>query len=538
MTESSRQNRTIATARLFVVVMVVLIAVGSRGAIPIRPPIVIALVAAVLSVGWVLWARTGRSPGLVLGVEFAADVVLIAFLARFTGGLTSPFRLLYLVPVISAAARLGSRTGNAIAVLAVVTYLGLIPAGPAPWVYLEQPGAFAEITVLVVALLLVATLVGQISRRAAVGESDLADALSELSIAHLRMTNVIASIRSGIVIADAGGRVVVLNRGGEEILGMKAGSVVGRDYRVAFAEVPAFCERLASTLEAGRPETRAEFFVRQPGGRSVPIGLTTSILKDDADVDRGVIAVFQDLTEARRLEERSRHEDRLAALGEFAAGLAHEIRNPLNAIKGSVDMLRESLKPSVEDARLFDLVSREVDRLNRLVNDVLAYGRMESGERESVRLDSLIEEVATLARNHPSFRPDITLETGGPPGRVEGHVNPEQAKRVLLNLMINAFEAIEGAGRVRVYAVPRTGFLARGLEGDPSDGVALVVEDTGSGISAERRAGIFQPFTTSKKGGTGLGLAIVDKIVRAHDGRIAVASEPGRGSKFVVYLPH
>jgi two-component system sensor histidine kinase PilS (NtrC family) len=537
LTENSRLNRTIATARLFVAVMVVLIAVGSGDVIPARPPIVIALVAAVLSLAWVLWARTGRAAGLLLGVEFAADVVLVAFLARFTGGLTSPFRLLYLVPVISAAARLGSRAGNAIAVLAVITYLSLIPAGPAPWIYLEQPGAFAEITVLVVALLLVATLVGQISRRATVGERDLADALSELSIAHLRMTNVIASIRSGIVIADAGGGVVALNRGGEEILGMKAGTVVGRDYRVAFAEVPAFCERLASTLEAGRPETRAEFFVRQPGGRSVPIGLTTSILKDDADVDRGVIAVFQDLTEARRLEERSRHEDRLAALGEFAAGLAHEIRNPLNAIKGSVDMLRESLKPSAEDARLLDLVSREIDRLNRLVNDVLAYGRMESGERESVRLDSLIGEVAALARNHPSFRPDITLEADTR-DRVEGHVNPEQMKRVLLNLMINAFEAIEGAGRVRVYAVSKADFHTRGLEGDPEAEVALVVEDTGVGISGERRAEIFQPFTTSKKGGTGLGLAIVDKIVRAHGGRIAVASELRRGSRFVAYLPH
>jgi two-component system sensor histidine kinase PilS (NtrC family) len=537
LTEHSRLNRTIATARLLIGVMVVLIAVGSERAIPIGPPVVIALVAAVLSVGWILWARGGRRVGLLLGVEFAADVVLIAFLARFTGGLASPFRLLYLVPVISAAARLGSRAGNAIAVLAVLTYLGLIPTGHAPWSYLEQPGAFAEITVLVVSLLLVATLVGQISRRAAVGERDLADALSELSIAHLRMTNVIASIRSGITIVDAGGGVVSLNRGAEEILGMKAGSVVGRDYRVAFAEVPAFCERLASALEAGRPETRVEFFVRQPGGRSVPIGLTTSILKDDADVDRGVIAVFQDLTEARRLEERSRHEDRLAALGEFAAGLAHEIRNPLNAIKGSVDMLRESLTPSADDARLFDLVSREVDRLNRLLNDVLAFGRMESGDRESVRLDSLVAEVATIARNHQSFRPDITLEADGS-GKVEGHVNPEQMKRVLLNLLINAFEAIEGAGRVRVHAVPKAAFQARGLEGDPDAEVALVVEDTGCGVSAERRAEIFQPFTTSKKGGTGLGLAIVDKIVRAHGGRIAVATEPGRGSRFVVYLPH
>jgi signal transduction histidine kinase len=305
---------------------------------------------------------------------------------------------------------------------------------------------------------------------------------------------------------------------------------------VAFAEVPAFCERLASTLEAGRPQTRAEFFVRQPGARSVPVGLTTSILKDDDGVDRGVIAVFQDLTEARRLEERSRHEERLAALGEFAAGLAHEIRNPLNAIKGSVDLIRESAKPDAGDARLFDLVVREIDRLNRLVGDVLTYGRMESGERQIIRLDELVDEVAAMARNHPSYRQEIALETG-PQERVEGHANAEQMKRVLLNLLVNAFEAVEGAGRVRVAAVAKGSFGARGLEGGPDASAALVVEDTGAGISPDRRAEVFQPFHTTKKGGTGLGLAIVDKIVRGHGGRIAVASEVGRGSRFVVYLP-
>lgn len=537
MSDSLRLNRTIAVARLLVAVLVVLVAAGSRGAIPLRPSAIVAAVAVALSVGYVIWARVGRTPALVLGIQFSADVVLIALLARFTGGLDSPFRLLYLVPVISAAARLGSRSGNAIAVLAAATYLALIPAGPERWRHLLEPGATAEITVLVVALLLVATLVGQISRRAAEGERDLATALSELSIAHLRMANIIESMRSGIVLADAGGRIVVLNRGGEEILGMKASSVLGREYRVAFAEVPAFCERLASALEAGRPETRAEFFVRQPGGRNVPVGLTTSILRDDAGVERGVIAVFQDLTEARRIEERLRHEDRLAALGEFAAGLAHEIRNPLNVIKGSVDMLRESLKPSPEDERLIGLVSKETDRLNRLLNDVLAYGRMESGDRESVRLDSLVEEVAVLARNHPSYRPGIALETESRE-RVEGHANAEQMKRVLLNLVVNAFEAIEGSGRVRISAVARAGFAAHGLEGGPEDAAALVVEDTGVGIAAERRDEVFQPFATSKKGGTGLGLAIVDKIVQSHEGRIALASEPGRGSRFVVYLPH
>ncbi len=267
----------------------------------------------------------------------------------------------------------------------------------------------------------------------------------------------------------------------------------------------------------------------------MPVGLSTSILCDGQGQERGVIAIFQDLTEARRLEERLRHEDRLAALGEFAAGLAHEIRNPLNAIKGSVDLLREGAGLSGDDAKLLDLVTRESDRLNKLVRDVLEFGRMESPERESVRLDSLLQEVAVIARNHPSCGPGADLSVDAPEP-LEGVVNADEVRRALLNLTINALEAIEDGGSVRISLVKQTEFPIHGLEAGSGYEVAIVVEDTGCGIPPGKRDEMFQPFKTTKKGGTGLGLSIVDKIVQSHGGRITVASESGRGSRFVVYL--
>jgi signal transduction histidine kinase len=182
------------------------------------------------------------------------------------------------------------------------------------------------------------------------------------------------------------------------------------------------------------------------------------------------------------------------------------------------------------------LVAREADRLNALLQDVLQFGRMESGERETVRLDALAREVEELARQHPAMEPakDLTVDA---PETIEGTVNAEQIRRALLNLTINALEAVGDGGKVRLSLVPAGGFAERGLAGGTGCGVAFVVDDNGPGIPADKKDEVFQPFRTTKKGGTGLGLAIVDKTVQAHGGRIAVVSKPGRGSRFIVYLP-
>jgi two-component system sensor histidine kinase PilS (NtrC family) len=526
----------IIVSRLLIAVVVVLTALVGRTGVDRAAIVWLAVASGALTGGFAFWHRTGSAPRLLLHVQFALDVALITLLAHFSGGLASPFKLLYFLPVIASSARLGARSGTGISGAAVAGYLILAFVSPSGLAYLAETGATAEVTTLIVSLLLVATLVGQLARAEREGEREIERLASELDTTSIRMSNILESISSGLVLVDAGGEVVHVNRAGEAILGVSEAAARGRDYRVVFAEVPAFCERIAAALEAGRPESRAEFFVRRRRGGSIPVGLSTSILKDEAGTDRGVIAIFRDLTEAREMEERLRQEDRLAALGEFAAGVAHEIRNPLHVIKGSVDMLRESLRPEGDDRKLLDLVARESDRLSGFIRDVLQYGRMGSSEREAEPLGPLLEDVVLLARNHPSFGESVELIVEAP-GECEAVVNADEMKRALLNLVINGIESVDGRGRVRVSLVPKSEFGARGLEMGADHELAVVVEDTGHGIPHDMRDLIFQPFRTSKKGGTGLGLAIVDRIVRSHGGRITVASEPGRGSRFVVYLP-
>jgi two-component system sensor histidine kinase PilS (NtrC family) len=530
------RTRTVIVARLLVAVAIVLTALLAGSNVARSAVVTLGVTAGALTVVYLFWHASGARPRLLLFVQCVVDVIFITLLAHFTGGLASPFKLLYFLPVIVVAGRLGLTSGLAVAGGAAIGHIALAATDPSATSRLVESGAVAEIVTLLISLFLVAFLEGHLARRAGENEAKLKRTRTELDTAELRIADILDSISSGLALVDSEGSVVYLNRAGEHILGVPEIAPERRDYRIVFADVPAFCERIAVALDAGRPEARVEFFVKRKGGGSTPVGLSTSILRGVEGTDRGVIAIFQDLTEARRLEERLRHDDRLSALGEFAAGVAHEIRNPLYAIKGSVDLLKETAEPSGEEAKLMQLVSREADRLNVLLQDVLQFGRMESGERETVRLDSLVKEVEELARQHPSMGPAKVLAVEAP-AAVEATVNAEQIRRALLNLTINALEAVDEGGKVRLSLVPSGEFTERGLAGGADYGVAFVVDDDGPGIPADRKDEVFQPFRTTKKGGTGLGLAIVDKTVQAHGGRIAVVSEPGRGSRFIMYLP-
>jgi two-component system sensor histidine kinase PilS (NtrC family) len=249
-----------------------------------------------------------------------------------------------------------------------------------------------------------------------------------------------------------------------------------------------------------------------------------------------VIGLFQDLSEVRALEERIRRRETLAAIGELSAGIAHEIRNCLNPISGSVEVLQRELKVKGENARLMDLVVRESERLDNFIRELLDYARERPLKCEDLDLETLLTDIVDVAQRHPNAE-GKSLRFLGQGEAVCVHVDSEQMRQVLMNLVLNALEAVEPDGKVDVRIAARRNRPA-GVSGTPATTwVCVEVQDNGIGIAAPEVELIFEPFYTTKRGGTGLGLAIANRIVERHGGALEVESRLGAGTTMRLWVP-
>jgi two-component system sensor histidine kinase PilS (NtrC family) len=237
------------------------------------------------------------------------------------------------------------------------------------------------------------------------------------------------------------------------------------------------------------------------------------------------VLVFQDLTEVHEMRERVRKADRLAAVGELSAGIAHELRNPLASISGSIEMLYHELALEGENRRLMELIMRESDRLDRIISDFLEFARLRTPRRVPSKLAHCIDDVVTLVRKNADKSEGITIRTVFDPGLPDVWMDDEQMRQVFMNLAVNACEAMERGGTLEIQA-------ARGAEG----AVRIAFKDEGAGIDPEGLERMFEPFFTTKDGGTGLGLAMANKIVNAHGGSIEYRNGE-RGAVFTIVLP-
>ncbi|HEX9191300.1 MAG TPA: ATP-binding protein, partial [Candidatus Deferrimicrobiaceae bacterium] len=274
-----------------------------------------------------------------------------------------------------------------------------------------------------------------------------------------------------------------------------------------------------------RPEIR----FRRPDGVEIHLGFSSSRMKDAEGEATGQVFIFQDLTPIKQMEERIRIADRLAGVGELAAGLAHEIRNPLASIAGSSQLLRESPGvPGEEAATLLEIIERESRRLNGLITDFLAYTGPSARNVQAVNLPSLIRDVTEAIRAGEARDGGVSIAFAAAKELlVEG--DPEQLRQVMWNLIRNALQATPPGGRVLldVFEQIRQGGRF----------VVATVSDTGPGVDPRNLGKIFNPFFTTKEGGTGLGLSISQRIIHYHKGFIEVRSAPGKGSTFYVFLP-
>ena len=491
--------------------------------------------------------RSGADVNALLTTQFLVDVAMISYLLLFTGGTSSQFAPLFLLAPLMGGIFLHVRGGLLFAGAAALAYTafyaseraGMVP----PMAYglterLSDVALKLRLILYVPLFFIVGAIGGAIGRSLREGDQALNEARAQLNRALFDTETILENLSSGLATIDAGGQVRHWNRAASEILGIPAGAVRGRHYVEVFREgFEAFASRLRETLEQGVEGTRYEVTVRTPDGRAVSLGMSTSLLLGSSGERRGMIALFQDLSEVKALEEKIRRGETLAAIGQLSAGIAHEIRNCLNPIAGSVEVLQRELAVEGENARLLDLIVRESERLDRFIKELLDYARERPLRTEAVDVAALAGESVELARRHPSATSSkrVAFEPSG--AQIWIQADLDQMKQVLTNLLINALEAIEGEGTVSV-AVRQDRRAAHGW-GRPQGAPRAVLEivDTGAGIPDQDLEHVFDPFFSTKQGGTGLGLAIASRIVERHGGHLEVESRVGVGTTMRLWLP-
>jgi two-component system sensor histidine kinase PilS (NtrC family) len=472
--------------------------------------------------------------------QLGADAILVSAFIEVTGGITSYFSSLYLLPIMAASTVRFRRGALQVATLSAILYLALVTAQyieptalfPASWHALgplELPSQrFAQYTVAInlFGFFAVALLSGSLAENLRSAGARLERASTQ--IADLRAFNqyVIDSMLSGLVTADMNGRILTFNRAASTITGLPSGQAIGRDITEVL-QLPAHFRGRLQTLGKTRSQ-RADHQYRSPDGRLMEIGLTVTTLSLP-DARSGYLFTFQDVTDVRRLERGARIQQRLAAVGEMAAGIAHEIRNPLASMSGSIQVLRQELALSEEQAQLMDIVLRESERLNDTIKSFLAYARPQRVTLTRLDIRRVVQDTATLLRNSADVREEHVVAVDLPPEPVWFDADENQVRQILWNLATNGLRAMPSGGRLLMSA--------RVEQGSGAEELTITIGDEGRGIPPSELDQLFQPFRSSFDKGTGLGLAIVHRIVTDYNGSIQVSSTVGSGTTVRVRLP-
>jgi two-component system sensor histidine kinase PilS (NtrC family) len=496
--------------------------------------------AVLLSYGWLLlrYAAWGSVdlPTYAVFLQAVADVAFISIIVIATGLYDSVFSFMFVIVILLGSLERYLRGALGWAILSSAAYTVLVylqmrgillpPGFEAAYVRFPQ---FARSAVThSTAFLLTGILSGLLGEEIRKGKEkvrDRDDVIQKLESFH---KHVIDNIPSGLLTIDTRGRVNLVNDTACAILGMTREDTVGKPIGQVLAGIEGWEAREGKEGRDDSRIPRPEIPFLRADGTEVFLGFSSSAMKDPEGHAIGRVVIFQDLTPIRQMEERVRIADRLAGVGELAAGLAHEIRNPLASIAGSSQLLRESAASSGESATLLDIIGRESQRLNGLITDFLAYTG--PSQRNTTRLDvaALLRDVAEAVRAGEAREKGVAVELA-PLKTLMADGDAEQLKQVVWNLVRNAVQAAPAGGKVMIdgFEQIRHGFRY----------VVATVTDTGAGIAPGIIGKIFNPFFTTKEGGTGLGLSISQRIVHQHKGFIEVRPAPGKGCAFSVFLP-
>jgi two-component system sensor histidine kinase PilS (NtrC family) len=477
------------------------------------------------SIALSLWLRGERSVAeidLIAAVQIIFDLASATALVHLTGGIESQLVFTYLI-IVAGAGLLFTRGTLWTAVAAVVSFSALLLLrhfGLVPRVGQLGPSPTREVLRAIlqnsVAILATGVLASRLAVEVARASASLVRASAEFEDLATLYADVVRSLSSGLVTLNVDGRVATVNQAAVAILGIAEADLVGRPIG---SSIPA----VAELLTPARQVRREEITFHDPQRKPRRLGITLSPLVDARDVQVGQIVTFQDLTELRAMEEAITRQKRLAAIGRLAAGVAHEIRNPLAAISGSIELLVASgVGESQENKELSQIVLREVARLNGLITELLEFARPRTPDLQRLDLSDAVEELVRVFQNDKQLRDtQVELSAAGP---LMVEADAGQLRQVVWNLLRNAAEAApRGTIHVRVE---RKGTRAE-----------LVVRDEGPGIDDEHLSRVFEPFFSTKESGTGLGLPTVHRIVEEHHGTVELVRNEGGGTSAIVQLP-
>jgi len=486
-----------------------------------------------LTIIYSLIQRFSRTLIFQARLQFVVDVFLVTWLVWNSDVIHSPYIALYIVIIAVSSLFLGSRDAVVVSVgcavaftaCAVAVIFGFDQNGSASLVDSSISQTIQSVGLFDVAFFVVGLLSARLADRQSLSDVRLLAATQSLASLRALHERIVESIRSGLVTTDLKGRIYTFNKAAEEITGYAAESVRGKDASIFFGEMKDHIADSVRASDTGEVSPRFETDCFTSEGMRLRLGFSISPLFSEFGKTTGMVITFQDLTQVRALEETSRRQDRLAAIGRMAASIAHEIRNPLAAMRGSIQMLRSEMEGDSSQTELMEIILRESDRLNRIITDFLSYARPRTITQSQVDVGDLLHQTFALLQHSPEILKTQSIEEDIPLEPVIAVADAGQLKQVFWNLARNALQAM-----------PQGGTLRARVELNSHNRLRISFSDTGRGMSPDQVEHLFEPFS-STTGGTGLGLSIVYQIIRDHGGTINVSSLEGQGTTITVELP-
>jgi len=495
--------------------------------------------------GSYLCFRMGVPLKPLLWMQIYLDLLILTFIVHYSGGLSSYFTILYILPIIVGGAYFQVSGGVIAAISAISFYItyaviesrGLTSnAGFRPYQYYSVAyfSLLLKGYLQMVLFLFTGVMSGYVSRLMESKREELISKERELKRVQLDTNSIINNMSSGLIVTNIAGEVILVNPAGRRILGIDDRDVEGVIIDDLIPHMNPLVKEIYSAIETGRPVRRHEVELKRADGSVLQIGISISLLMGDSGERRGAIALFQDLTEVNRMRERIRKADRMAAIGELSAAIAHEIRAPLASICGSIQMLSEELDVSDEHKELMGLIIKESDRLDRIITEFLEYARLKSPELKPVDLSQCLNEVFLLLKHSSNVSDRIKITVDEKVQGLKLYADEEQIKEVFLNICLNACEAMKEDGNLRIEVDTH---IEIGSDGEKKEYAVISFTNDGPVIPESVLPHIFEPFYTTKESGTGLGLSIASRIIESHSGTIRVESGDQTGTVFSVYIP-